>query len=800
MSEEVEEDNGGELDPRVFLLALAVVALPSVILASLLWALFQRWRIFQRFHQPVSNVAWLTLTPATLLGGWLVMRREAFTSIRGILAPDVLACGWGVLGLLGALALCSFGARKVQREPWLRKDGKHWASGYKPHEPFGVARRRKNLALKLERGLLYDDDKAPLGLAVEEAEVVSRYYEEANTHTLITGASGSGKSVTMRNLIYNDLCSGVPVFVVDFKRDLELAEKLASWCEDLGLSFKHFINTPRNEYRVKSNPAGPSYYDPLAGLSPDAKADMLLNMRKWDTAADVYRNNMQSVLTQLFGVLEEVRPFYGSKELEKYHLNDLGDLKAFETIIKAEDSLTDLLTVLPRTSLKYSDFENLARQVASRSKNDQQHAYNVLRTQLANITASDYGRWLAVDKRHEGLDLYELSNTPGAVLFSINADEAKAFAEAFGAVILQQMTNLSGYRQSQRVADKWLSIYVDEFAVLNPVTVKGLLERGRSSKVCVTLAIQSFQQVVTAAEQAGEALLQGYIDTVGNFVIHAGINFTTAEYMSNIFGKEWKVSYNLSHKSDASWFSLNRRAKQHQNIQQMEREEWVLDPTALTRVLGPVRSEGRAPEAFYITKNSSDPLHAGRRAVRLTATVPDFISDNDVDESFRMDVGPPAQEFIAEAKAGVDAVLIEAMREEMVAYGVGASFTPGESVSKADQEEADGGFVFLEEPEHDIELIAEELRALASEPSLSPEQMAYVRDMLAEHKGNPVIKAAVLEGKAIRDGRKAKQTSYNAFEEDRPLPGLPPREAAKPKPPAPAEGVKPSRQKFDQGF
>ena len=595
----------------------------------------------------------------------------------------------------------------------------------------------------------------------------------------------------MRNLIYNDLLARVPVFVVDFKRDLELAEKLAGWCAELGVKFTHVIDTPNNEYRVKSNPAGPSYYDPLAGLDADAKADVILNLRKWDTAADVYRSHMQAALTLLFNVLEEVEPFFTDPKVSKLNLHRLGDLKRFETIIGTESALHDLLTVLPPTSLKYAEFDNFVQAVTTGRSNDQKHAYDTLRVQMRNITQSGFGRWLAVDERHTGLDLYKLSSTPGVVLFSIKSGGAEMLAASLGSVILQHMTNVSGWRQSQRVSDQYLAIYVDEFAVVNPLTVKDLLERGRSAKACVTLSLQSFQQVVSAAEKAGEALLQGYIDTMTNFIIHSGINYSTAEFMSNIFGKEVKAGWQFQHLGDAGG-----NAKASQTAGQ---EAWVLDPTSLTKLRGPRKASGSAPEAFYITKNSADPKHPGRRSVKVEAVVPDYVSSNDGDGSFRMEVAPPPMEFVAEMTAAALAPIIAESVAQNTAYGVGKTFNPQQEeqvgVESGDSEEQeDGGFTFtaLDEGEEDLDLLAMKLRDLASRDSLTPEEREWAKRVVALHRSEPSLREALREGKALKDARKAKQVSYNRFEEG--LPALPSPGTE------PMAEEKPHMKRFNQGF
>lgn len=823
MSEQVEEKEaeGSDLDPRLILPLLAVPFIPSALIAGFLWVVFQRWGVFRKFHQPVGNVAFLTLPLAAVLTVWLVLRRDAFTAISTAVQPQILVPLWVSLGLAGGFTLCALGQRKIEREEWLKEDSKHWASRYKPRKSLMQTRREKANREKLSAGQAYGEAMAPLGLSEADGHIVHRDYDEANTHTLITGQTGSGKSVGMRQLIYNDLQKGMPVFFLDLKRSLPLAEKLAAWCEREGLSFKHFIDTPDNEYRVKSNPAGPSFYDPLLGLRAEAKGSALLNMRKWDAASDFHRSGMQTVLTNIFGMLDEAEPFYTTDaNLRKYHLGELGDLKRFQAIIKNPAGLSDLLTVIPPTSQRYADFENLVSQVAPEGKKrggPLMQPYEILRNQLSNFSATAYGRWIAVDARHEGLDLQELSSTPGVVLFSINGDESKEFAEAFGSVILKHITDISGWRERQNIRTPMVGVYVDEFAILNPESVSGLLQRGRSSGMCVTLALQSFEQIVVAADKAGENLLRGYIDTVGNFILYSGINYATAELMSNLFGKRWKKSYNISHKSNAGWFTFNRDAKQHQQIQQSQREEWVLDPTMLLQVKKAMKGrdgEWQPAEAYYISKNSKDERRVrvsgeARQAIKFAAFVPKNVSEDEEDEGYVMDVGGAAQDYVAELKGFADEATVAGLMtdlEEKRLWNEGGLPSPPpapETVPAEQDEEAAGGFDIkeLSEDEAEIELVAEKLRYIMSRSQASLEEQQWVRKVTATHKNSAAIRDAFHEGKAMRPkpqkSYNAHETSPNSAPSNKPETAL---EEALPPSEVTESPTVPARRRHDQGW
>ena len=72
----------------------------------------------------------------------------------------------------------------------------------------------------------------------------------ANRHGLITGASGSGKTITLKVMAESFSSAGVPVFLSDIKGDLagtclpgEETEKIKSRLEGIGITdFKFQVN------------------------------------------------------------------------------------------------------------------------------------------------------------------------------------------------------------------------------------------------------------------------------------------------------------------------------------------------------------------------------------------------------------------------------------------------------------------------------------------------------------------------------------------------------------------------------
>jgi len=101
------------------------------------------------------------------------------------------------------------------------------AAGANPNEPFGAI----------------SDGRVNIGKSIDLKEVESILLRLANRHGLVTGATGTGKTVTLQGLAEGFSQQGVPVFCADVKGDLSgVAEEgeMKPWIEarDKAINFK----------------------------------------------------------------------------------------------------------------------------------------------------------------------------------------------------------------------------------------------------------------------------------------------------------------------------------------------------------------------------------------------------------------------------------------------------------------------------------------------------------------------------------------------------------------------------------
>jgi len=732
-SKEMEENENNFEDSgrrnNGLLILLGILFLPAVLIGILFRLLLVKKR--QRL-----SVIWSTviLIDVILVISWIIIKPfdkgldviQHITEIQDNwtnLLPLAIIINIALGGVIG-LGLTHWEVYQMKQNPHRLQLPGTWTYQFKyertPLEIFKLKKKIENL----KKGLYSSQEKAPLGLdeTYKRDNIVYRYDTEAQKHTLIVGASGSGKTFTMLSLILNDIESRKPLVIIDFKRSPELASKVAKWTEENGGDFYHFVNGKKEKYNIEGS-KGQSYYDPLIGGSPTTNADMILGMREYDTASAVYKGYMQELLQVLFSMLE----YADRKKAPHIEWESGGILRLASALYGA--NLTELAAACEGTPIQKS-----AEQIdmASRSKTSgTTRAIEELKGQLRTIVASEYGEWLKRGPEGQNINIFELTQKPGTViLFSLNSDSEPEFASYIGSIILSDLTTVSANRRNAGLKNQ-VNVYVDEFQAVNPTSVTSLLEKSRESKLALTLAQQSFEQVIAASERNGEAYLLSILDTCSNFIVHNGTTHDSAERLSKILGKEWVTSYRSSNKNENFLFSLNWSNKRNQTVQTFQEERWVFEPQEFMKLSSPSASNGYKATAIFVNKTSDDPSidKKGGAIARRVWIIP---NDALLDTYYSSNNQPllplvKEEEKIMYSDSIVSRIPASESREEKIIINRNL---PLPDIPKIDstiinpysqEDEDDGGFIF-EKVEEEIDIPKIDFNAPARLPQQPKEQ------------------------------------------------------------------------------
>jgi len=417
-------------------------------------------------------------------------------------------------------------------------------------------------------------------------------------------------TVTMLSLIQNDVLAGNPVCVIDFKKSPDFIYFLSKWAEEQGRDFYHFVSgkpgTYKNPYKDDQ-----ATYDPLSTGGATAKADMILNLRSWDSASEVFKKRTQDVLQSLFFLLErtprEKVPGIDWDSGGIAQFVSALDLNNFKKMIELMGADMQAGKLSPGDKRRYNTLIDLYKELSSKTKSDLKAQIVELLSIARTLIVSNYGDWLAKGTSAYHIDLMSIATSTEApiVLFSFNQQEEPEFAQYIGSIVMSDLSRVSALKNAKGNTTPF-GVYIDEFQTLDPVTVKDNLEKARSSKMYITLSLQSIDQIISSAANQGEAIANAILDTCANFIFHDGSGYDTAEKMSKIIGKSSRYVYKTTSKPSNRLINYRVMTVEDAMVSKDIHDEWLIPPSEFQSLESPVKSNGYKATAYVINKSSDD--------------------------------------------------------------------------------------------------------------------------------------------------------------------------------------------------
>ena len=454
----------------------------------------------------------------------------ALGSIAGLLAARVMRrCGlhwsWGLAGLLAApvaswvlppsataLELAALSATALARR-WHREDldaGRDLAE---------VASARRSPLEVLRSGArrvaLRRRERTRAGWFRGDELIVGR--DEANrlatiplggsgggTHTLVLGATGSGKTMTQAWIAVRAIERGMGAIIVDPKGDRTLHAAARAAARSRGSAF------------VQWTPRGGSVYNPYARGTDTEIADKALAGERF------------------------TEPHY-LRQAQRY----LGHAVRALRHAQLEVSLHGLVHALDPAWL-----EHLARTLPER-EGWATHAYldsltprqcrdlAGVRDRLAILAESDLGRWLdPASARERSFDLLDAVRARSVVYFSLDADSRPLLTQMLGSAIVQDLQTTIAALQGRPLATLAL---IDEFSSLSADRVVSLFGRARSAGVSLVLGTQELADLRLPGR---ERALEQVLGNVTTLIAHRQVLPDSCALVAGLAGTRgaWRTS------------------------------------------------------------------------------------------------------------------------------------------------------------------------------------------------------------------------------------------------------------------
>jgi TraM recognition site of TraD and TraG len=322
--------------------------------------------------------------------------------------------------------------------------------------PLGLARslgRAATLRLRVRAGWFRGDELIVGRDETNELVAIPLGGRFGGTHTLVLGATGSGKTITQCWIAVRAIERGMAAVAVDPKGDDTLREAL---CDAAAASAKPFIEW---------TPQGPSVYNPLARGSETEIADKALAGELFTEPH--YLRQAQRYLGHAVRALRAA-----GLEVSLPRLVEQLDPPALERTLRG------LTEAQAHSSHTYLDA------LSPRQRQD----LAGVRDRMAILAESDVGRWLdPLGGDGPPFDLLGAVRDGAVVYFNLESDSRPLLAQMLGAAIVGDLQTTVAALQGRAVPTLAL---IDEFSALSLEQIVRLFGRARSAGVSLVLGTQ----------------------------------------------------------------------------------------------------------------------------------------------------------------------------------------------------------------------------------------------------------------------------------------------------------------------
>ncbi|HEY5344006.1 MAG TPA: type IV secretion system DNA-binding domain-containing protein [Solirubrobacteraceae bacterium] len=358
------------------------------------------------------------------------------------------------------------------------------------------------------------------------------------THTLVVGAAGSGKTVTMTWMAVRAIEHDMGTIVLDPKGDRDLCRELRDAARATGRQF------------IEWTPRGPSVYNPYARGSETEIADKVLAGERFTEPH--YLRQAQRYLGHAVRVLRKA-----------------GLEVSLQALVEQLDPTR--LEVLAR-SLPEAEAQGVHEYLDKLTKRQQSDLAGV-RDRLAIMAESDIGPWL--DPETEGvqrLDLLDAAKTRAVVYFNLEADRRPLLAQMLGAAIVQDLQTMVAALQGRPMETL---VMIDEFSAIVPERVVGLFARARGAGISLLLGTQELADLRVPGRELLHDQVMGNLSAL---IAHRQVVPASAELIASM--TETRGVWRTSHHSNGG----HTRTREHENV--LRAEQIMGLPRGWAAVLG----------------------------------------------------------------------------------------------------------------------------------------------------------------------------------------------------------------------
>lgn len=331
----------------------------------------------------------------------------------------------------------------------------------------------------------------------------------ANQHTLVLGTTGSGKTVTVCNMVESAINRGVPLIYIDGKGDYDLAGRIARYGQARGRNVAVFAMHGES-----------IAYNPLATGGFTSKKDRIIALREW--SEEHYKKLAEGYLQTVFKVMERC-----AIPCNMTTLSENLDLKRLKALVRShEASITDAQGLMDE--LNHQD-------TASKS-------IESLVAEIRNFTASEIGGHFHIEPGKPVLTLDDVIQTNGIAYFCLPALEFPSMSQTLGRLVVNDL-KATAARQLNGKNPKPVYAVFDEFSVFAGEQVLNVINMGRSAGIHAVLSTQSLSDIASGRKESADHFINQVVGNCNNFILHRQNSAEDAEKLAAMIGTRSTLEY-----------------------------------------------------------------------------------------------------------------------------------------------------------------------------------------------------------------------------------------------------------------
>ena len=411
-----------------------------------------------------------------------------------------------------------------------------------------------------------------IGVDRTSGEEVVLSDEDANTHTLVLGTTGSGKTVTVLNLVESAINRTLPAIIIDGKGDQALARKVIDYGRAKGRPGYLFALSGES-----------CRYNPLASGGYSAKKDRIIELREW--SEDHYRKLAEGYMQTVFKVLEAVdiktdlvtvaghMSTGGLQALIRKHVEQLGEARA--------QALSDEVEAQKPAE---AHVESLRAEIRNLAWSEVGHLFAVAADGPGAAREGDDGSSGSSTAEKPGSAVLELSRAieeRAVVYVCLPSLQFPALADIIGKLVINDLKAVAHEQLAKPEAER-RPVYTvfDEFSVFAGEQVLNVINMGRSAGLHAVLATQSVADIGRAVPMTPDHFIRQVFASCNNYLIQRLNAPEDAVTVAELIGTKANFSHTaqIGEAGSTGWGSV-RRTRSFQvhpdQIKQLKRGEAV---------------------------------------------------------------------------------------------------------------------------------------------------------------------------------------------------------------------------------